>query len=198
MIEIIEAFEKAVADKENRAKGLAVDKLMFKKLVLRYVPNYNRGNKMLNMDFFDELLFKYASKRKKFIETTANTANNQIDNNTDQSISENTTNQVEFKEFVEVITILSRGNLIEQFKFCYQLMFTPKDEIEFEQLLTVFKMLYCLSFSEVESNLQNREAKLKQITEWVFAHNKKLDFAQINERILKNFQLEEMWTHLYY
>lgn len=153
---------------------------------------------MLNMDFFDELLFKYASKRKKFIETTANTANNQIDNNTDQSISENTTNQVEFKEFVEVITILSRGNLIEQFKFCYQLMFTPKDEIEFEQLLTVFKMLYCLSFSEVESNLQNREAKLKQITEWVFAHNKKLDFAQINERILKNFQLEEMWTHLYY
>jgi hypothetical protein len=58
MIEIIEAFEKAVADKENRAKGLAVDKLMFKKLVLRYVPNYNRGNKMLNMDFFDELLFK--------------------------------------------------------------------------------------------------------------------------------------------
>jgi hypothetical protein len=58
MIEILETFEKAVAKKENKAKGFAIDKPTFKKLVIKYVPNYSKGKKMVDMNIVDELLFK--------------------------------------------------------------------------------------------------------------------------------------------
>jgi hypothetical protein len=169
--EICERFDASV--KQGESKGFAVNRMHFIELLHHYLPNLAmQQGTFINRNELDELLFQYASKREG--------------------------KQVEFRDFVNVMAHVWRGDLVEKFRVCYRLYFDEEAKIDRNHLLKILKTLYSIHCGELEAtHSPKNEIRMKQFIELVFLSAEKLNYEEICNALIKGNQLEEFWTQLY-
>eukprot|EP01130_Rhizamoeba_saxonica_P004421 TRINITY_DN1811_c0_g1_i1.p1 TRINITY_DN1811_c0_g1~~TRINITY_DN1811_c0_g1_i1.p1 ORF type:complete len:491 (+),score=97.74 TRINITY_DN1811_c0_g1_i1:1298-2770(+) len=157
-------------------------------------------NRSIDVDSFKHILFAQLPALRDAFESDDTEKKNLIDA-LSTLIFENPEKVVEdemsFIELVDVMNIVARGTLLEQFHFCLDLIYKDIDEIRPSELEEIFDFLYSLSYDGDLCLSQNKH-RLYQLVNTIFDDKDVLTTEQLFEQLENDNLLETYWTQLYF